>query len=325
MLHVSDMEHFFLGGVFMAEKLTILFFTKRFQNRLEKSTEYLIDELGKHVNLIIWEKDGDLEEILAHIQIKPAFILLNDFKRNYSPLIWNLTKSPCPVGAIFHEVKYKPFRRREFYEREQIEHLFVHYKEASLRFIPKLKDRYIWFPHHVPLTIYKDYGEEREVDILMLGAMLKSVYPERVAFYEMLRNEPGFLYVDHPGYGELKPDELGLTGERYARQIAKAKLFITCDSVEKIPVMKYFESLACKTLLLATGSAELRELGFIDGETFVEIRKDNLLEKVRFYLSNHAERERIIENGYQLIVNRHSTEKRVSDLVNVIERILVDE
>ena len=308
----------------MAERITILFLTKRFHNRIEKSTEYLIEELEKNVNLIIWEKDGDLEEILALIKIKPSFILLNDFKRDYSPLVWNLSKSPCPVGAIFHEVKYKPLRRRQFYEREQVDHLFVHYKEASIRFIPELKDRYVWFPHHAPLTVFKDYGEQRTVDILMLGAMLKSVYPERVAFYEKLKNEPGFQYSEHPGYKELIMDEPVLCGERYARQLAKAKLFITCDSVEKIPVMKYFESLACKTLLLATGSNELRELGFVDGETFVEIHQDTVLDKVRFYLANHAERERIIENGYQLIVNRHSTEKRVADLLREIERVIVD-
>ena len=317
-------EAFFLGGISVGEKVSILFFTKRFQNRIEKSTEYLIEELKKQADVVVWEHDGDLNDILTTIGIKPSFILLNDFKRDYCPLISGLSKSPVPVGSIFHEVKYKPFRRKQFYENENIKHLFVHYRDASLRFLPELKERYIWFPHHVPLSIFKDYGEKRTINILMLGSMLKKVYPERVSFYEQLKGESGFSYHEHPSYQELSGTSAGLSGEGYARQIARSKLFVTCDSIEKLPVMKYFESLACRTLLLASGSDELKELGFIDGETFVEVNKENVLEKANFYLSNHQERERIIGNGYRLIKDCHSTEKRVTNLLNQIRQIMED-
>ena len=196
-------EAFFLGGISVGEKVSILFFTKRFQNRIEKSTEYLIEELTKQADVVVWEHDGDLSDILTTIGTKPSFILLNDFKRDYCPLISGLSKSPVPVGSIFHEVKYKPFRRKQFYENENIKHLFVHYRDASLRFLPEFKERYIWFPHHVPLSIFKDYGEPRVINILMIGSMLKKVDPERVTFYEQLKNEPGFMYLEHPGYQEL--------------------------------------------------------------------------------------------------------------------------
>ena len=315
------MKHFFLGGLLVGDRMSILFFTKRFCNRIEKSTEYLIEELMKQADVVVWEYDGNLNDILSTIGFKPSFILLNDLKRDYCPCISGLSSSPVPVGSIFHEVKYKPYRRKQFYERENIQHLFVHYRDASLRFLPEFKERYIWFPHHVPLSIFKDYEEPRTINILMLGSMLKKVYPKRVAFYEQLKNEPGFMYREHPGYHELPASSTELHGEAYARLIARAKMFVTCDSIEKLPVMKYFESLACQTLLLASGSKELQDLGFIDGETYVEVNEDNVVEKANFYLANQAERERIIENGYQLIKARHSTEKRVRDLLKRIQQI----
>lgn len=306
----------------MNEPLTILFFSKRFTNRMEKSTEHLIAEMKKKVNLIVWEEDGDLLPILNALPRYPDYILLNDFKLDYSPRIYGLMDSPVPVGAILHEIKYKPFRRKQFYELENIRHLFTHYREASLKVLPELSDRFIWFPHHVPADIFKDYGEERDIDVLMMGILLKGLYPERAAFYERLKSFPGFVYDEHPGYGALTDNPKQYVGNQYARRLARAKIFVTCDSKEKFPLMKYFEALACGTLLLASSSPELEELGFIDGETFVAVDKESIVEKVSYYLMHDEERERIIQQGRQLILNRHTTEKRVDGLLEIISKLI---
>ena len=86
--------------------------------------------------------------------------------------------------------------------------------------------------------------------------------------------------------------------------------------------MKYFEALACGTLLLASSSPELEELGFIDGETFVAVDKESIVEKVSYYLMHDEERERIIQQGRQLILNRHTTEKRVDGLLEIISKLI---
>ena len=305
----------------MSEPLTILFCTKRFHHRMEKSTEYLIAELMKRVNLFIWEQDGDLPAILSSLSVNPDYILLNDFKFDYSPRIYGLAASPVPVGAILHEINHKPYRRKQFYERENIQHLFVHYREASLKILPELKNRFVWFPHHVPVDVFKDYGEAREIDVLMMGILLKGLYPKRTAFYEQLKTYPGFVYHEHPGYGSLPAKTEHYVGNAYARELARAKIFVTCDSKEKLPLMKYFEALACRTLLVATASRELEDLGFIDGETYVATDEHTVVEKVKYYLAHQEERERIVNQGYQLILKRHSTAQRVDGLVEFLSEL----
>lgn len=303
----------------MSERLTVLFFTKRFNSRMEKSTEYLIAELAKRVNLLIWEEDGSLPAILSSLSAKPNYILLNDFKFDYSPRIAGLAASPVPVGAILHEINHKPYRRKQFYERENILHLFTHYRDASMKVLPELQDRFIWFPHHVPHDIFKDYGEERVIDVLMMGILLKGLYPQRTAFYNQLKSLPGFIYHEHPGYGPLSGQTPRYVGNAYARELARSKIFVTCDSKEKLPLMKYFEALACKTLLVATASSELEDLGFVDGETFVAADEQTIVDKVNHYLAHEKEREKIVEQGYQLILKRHTTVKRTERLMEIFQ------
>lgn len=309
----------------MESHLSILFITKRFHNRIDQSTEYLIQELNRQVNLLIWEEDGDIDNILCQLPIQPSFILLNDYKPEYTPRIYGLKDCVIPIGAILHEIKYKPYRRKKFYEQENIKYIFTHYRDACIRKISELSDRYIWFPHHVPLDVFKDYEEERVISCLMMGILMKNVYPERTAFYEKLKDHPGFVYRDHPGYEELSVNAKYLVGNSYARELAKAKIFVTCDSVEKLPLMKYFECLACKTLLLASGSAELQDLGFVNEETFIEVDRESVVEKVNYYLAHEEERNRIAQNGFELVIKRHSTKQRVHDLIDRINQIVNNE
>ncbi len=314
------MEECFLG-----KQITILFLTRRFHNRVNKSTEYFISELQKQCTLYIWENDGELSEIINQLPHPPCFILLNDYKPDYTPRIRGLKNTSIPVGTILHEIKYKPYRRRLFYERENIRYIFTHYRDAANRIIPELRERYIWMPHYVPLDIFRDYGEERDINCLMMGILIQRVYPKRFAMYKQLLNYPGFTYHNHPGYGELPTDSNHLTGINYARALSKAKIFVTCDSVEKLPLMKYFECLACKTLLMGTGSEELKDLGFVDGETFVEVDEHNVREKVTYYLRHEEERKQIIDKGYKLVVERHSVVKRVEEFLFTINKIISNE
>lgn len=282
----------------------------------------MFEELKKKANVIISYEDGPINSILKSIPVTPDFILLNDMKPDYSPHVGGFNGIDIPVGAIVHDLKYNPNQRRRFYERENIRYLFPHYREAFISLFPEFIERLIWFPHHVPTNIFKDYQLAKNIDILMMGAIFPRLYPKRANFYEQLKDKPNFVYHPHPGYTDIRKWQHVYAGERYAREINQAKVFVTCDSIEHFPLMKYFEVLACKTLLLATPSKELADLGFIDGETFVAVEENTLEEKLTFYLSNEEERKRIATQGYEMVRQRHSTEKRAVDLIQQLEAII---
>ncbi|WP_062351981.1 glycosyltransferase [Bacillus kwashiorkori] len=306
----------------MVNKLKLLFITKDFTKRLEKSTVYLIEELTKITDLRIWYDHGSIISILEQLNFQPDYILLNDYKSDYCPFIFDLNKINIPIGAIMHDLKYKPFRRAQFYERENIRTIFTIYRDAAQQLYPQFQDRFVWLPHHVPTNIFRDYQLEKNIDVLMMGALYRHMYPMRAKFYEILKNHPGFTYHSHPGYEVIEDFSNVYAGEKYAREINRAKIFVTCDSVDRFPVMKYYEATACRSLLLATPSKELADLGFIDGETFVAINEENVLNKIHFYLQNESERLKIAKKGYEMVRSRHSTEIRAQQLVaEIIKRI----
>lgn len=307
------------------ETLKLLFITRDFENRMEKSSFYLATELEKHAHVMKWEQDGEISTILNQLELKPDFILLNDYKYDYCPFVWGLADSEIPVGAIVHDLKYKTRHRRKFYEKENITHLFTHYRDASLKYFPQFTDRFHWLPHHVPTNLFHDdYGGIKDIDYLMIGAMFPKLYPERIKMYNLMKDEAGFVSHSHPGYTPLEPgDSNGVTGEAYARELNRAKIFITCDSADHFPLMKYFEVLASNTLLLASASQELSELGFVDGETFVAVDATNVKDKAAYYLANEAERLTIARRGYEMVRDRHSTEKRALELLAEINEIIM--
>lgn len=304
------------------QKLKILFITKNFEQRMEKSSKYLADELSKHADLVQYEKDGNIQDILAETGFLPDFILLNDYKYDYCPFVWGFADLNIPIGAIVHDLKYKMKQRKKFYEREGIQYLFTHYRNASQNYFPELSDRFIWMPHHAPAHIFKDYQLPKDINYLMIGALFPKLYPDRILMHDIMKGEQGFVSHLHPGYTDLSNEDSQLIGETYAKEINRAKIFITCDSAEHFPLMKYFEVLASNTLLLASSSDELTELGFVDGETFVAVTPENVKEKALYYLENEQERIRIAQTGYEMARNRHSTEKRAEELLEKIREII---
>ncbi|WP_205665297.1 glycosyltransferase [Pseudalkalibacillus hwajinpoensis] len=304
-------------------RLKLLFITKDHTFHIDKSSVYLIDELKKICDLNVWTTNGNINEIINQIGERPDFILLNDHKPDYCPDISGLKNMKIPFGLIMHDLQYKMYKKKRFIRQENVQHLFVNYRDAFKRWYPTYIDRMIWFPHHVPLKVFKDYQVSKDYDYLMMGAIYKELYPLRVAIMKWYRNNPAFTYVPHPGYKTM--DHIGKgykVGIDYARELNKAKIFFTCDSNYHFPLLKYYEALACGTLLLGTGSEELRDLGFIDGKTYVEINQSNFNEKAKYYLKNEAERLSIAKRGEELIQQRHSTEIRARELVVQISKLI---
>jgi hypothetical protein len=292
------------------------------RNHIERSTYYLGKELENLCQLFYYTEDvGNLPEIIETMPNKPDFILFNDMKSDYCPDIRNINQVSIPMGALVHDLHYRIPRRKRLYKDNHM-YLFVNYRDAFMKWFPELIDQMIWFPHHVPADIFRDYQLQKKVDFLMIGSLISHLYPLRVKMFDGLQKEPSFKYIEHPGYEQITHQDKAIIGEVYAELLNQSKIFFTCDSIYQFPVLKYFETLGCRTLLLASGSEELKDLGFIDGETFVEVDEVDFYEKALNYLQNEEERERIATNGMNLVLERHTTSIRVKQLLDHIESIL---
>jgi len=86
--------------------------------------------------------------------------------------------------------------------------------------------------------------------------------------------------------------------------------------------MRNYEIMACGAMLLMKrlrdDSAE--RAGFIDKKHLVMFdRPKDLFKLIDYYLKNREEREAIAENGYRLIVERHTYVNRLSEMVDIIK------
>jgi hypothetical protein len=294
----------------------ILFITKDFTNNIERNTVYFSEELSKYSDLTLWYEPGNIQEILDKLNLQPDFILINDMKHTRSPQITGLSSLKIPFGIIMHDLHYKTEERKRYIVDNNVKIIFSIYRDAFYKDYFEFRKYMYWIPHFVNTDIFKDYGLRKRFDILMMG-MISKVYPLRKTMRLHFKGRKGFVYRPHPGYTNTGKDSY--FGKSYAKEINRAKIFITDDSIYHYPLIKYYEVLASKTLLLAPASKELKDLGFIPGVHFVDINEDNFAQKAEYYLAHEEERLKIVEEGYRMVRSRHSTTHRVFQFLQILD------
>ncbi|MBG9536981.1 hypothetical protein ABE42_41550 [Bacillus thuringiensis] len=308
----------------MKKNIHLLFITKDWSMGLERNTTYLMQALQKYMYVTVWKESGNIHTILSKLTHPPDFILLNDIRPTRSPKITELGTCSIPIGMIMHDLHYQVNYRKQFIINNNIKYLFVHYRDAFKNNYNEFIDRMIWFPHYINPEIFKNYNQPKSIDFLMMGCVYPDIYPLRDKILNTLHSKENFTYYSHPGYQASSYDEKShIVGKRYAKEINRAKIFFTCDSIYHYPLMKYYEVLASNTLLLAPDSKELQDLGFIPNVHFISINEDNFMELgERFLKSYETLGKRITENGYKMIHKYHTVEQRAIYFTNIVEFIL---
>jgi len=304
--------------------MRLLFITKEWDQGIEKNTVYLSRALSRLTELTEWHDDGDLCAIVRALPQKPDFILLNDLRPTRCPEITGVGGVDIPLGIIMHDLQYKPEIRKAFIADNGIRHLFVHYRSYFLRHYAEFSDRMVWFPHWIEPSVFKDYGQPKSYEYLLMGCAEPSVYPLRARILDAMSGEPGFVYHPHPGYNRgAYTEDRYIVGTRYAKEINKAKLFLTDSSKYGYTLMKYFEAPACNSLLLAPQTEDTAELGLIPGHNFIDISEADFLEKARYFAANYESAGRpVARRGHDLVMERHTAQMRARQLVSEIEKIL---
>lgn len=303
------------------DKINLLFITQDLISNVEQWTIELIKELQKLTNLTLWYKPGNIEDIIKENQFVPDFVLLNDMRPEFCPEIRGLDNLKIPFGVLLCDAHFDEQGRKKFIADNKVKHIFTFTKNEFLKRYSELKDNMIWFPHFVDIDVFKDYGQVKSINYLMAGLLWQEYYPLRFTIYNKMRYEYGFEYISHPGYGVIDTNTQ-MVGERYARKINKAKIFLTDGGKYNYAVKKYFEVPACNTLLLAPYTEELHDLGFIPDNNFVSINEKDFLQKARYYLADERRRKQVSLNGYNLVRSRHSSMIRAMELIKNIDNII---
>lgn len=304
--------------------MKVLITTGDFSKYVAPEFHYLLTELSHLCDLTVWHESGNINDILEQLGFRPDFIFINEFGETNAPKITGLASLTIPFAVCLYDLHYRIEERKEAMQRENVKYVFTHFRDRFYEWYPEYSRHMLWFPLHVNTNVFKDYGLTKDIDFLLMGSVHERVYPLRYKILQTMKDDPRFVYHEHPGYRNFDNEEMEgvFIKEKYVREINRAKIFFTDGLWFRYAITKYFEVLACKTLLLASTSKELNDLGFIPGVHYVEINEDNFKDKAEYYLSHEKEREEIAEQGYEMVRSRHTTVHRASQLLGMIEGIL---
>ena len=307
------------------KKLKLLVFARDDRSYTVPAARYFLEELGKAADLRVTHAGGRAKDIVESIDFEPDFIYFNDYLENGSPIVTGLGELTVPYAVGLHDLHHRFSIRKKILQEEGVKYVFTHYRDFFLRWYPEFAMHMRWIPHHANTDVFKDYGLEKDIGLLLAGALTEPYYPLRSAVVRRFSGRPEFVLLPHPGYRRIGENESGVrVGRAYAMELNRAKICLTCDSALHYTVMKYFEIPACNSLLLAPCNQEILDLGFIPGVHFVSIDEHDFEEKAHYYLEHEDERKKIALNGMRLVHEKHSTRRRAAEFVEAVRGILAE-
>lgn len=200
----------------------------------------------------------------------------------------------------------------------------------------------------VPLgynPLWSKYSKEEKIyDVVLLGnyylpSIERECYEKKVDRHQI---KPGYKNIIRPliknGYNVKiwghKDNWLksGFVSEnnlmdyilytRHAEIYNKAKICISINSNQYSPTMmswRAYEIPACKAFCLSAWSKATENV-FTDGKDLVISNSpEDTLRLVDKYLNNDTERDRIANNGYEAVKDKHSVKQRIIDMLKFID------
>ncbi|QOT08097.1 glycosyltransferase [Paenibacillus sp. JNUCC32] len=316
------------------DKLKILFLIKPFDTMYAKHKQKFesIREIEKFATVRYWYEDGNILEILKKLNFQPDCIVHYDIAWGYAfaPRITGLDQVDIPKGCFVLDKHYSKETRIEYIESNKIDIIFSRSKQRFIEVFPQYSNKLRWLPFSINPEIMKDWKLKKDITYLLMGQVFhksrelnksktrEGRYPFRESVLKKMQNVKGFVFRPHPGHRVAFNKDL-YVDIKYAKELNRSKMFFTCGSEFKIPVLKFFEALACNTLLLAEANQDIYELGFKDGVHFVACNKSNFLEKAMYYKENRDERRRISKKGYKFVQKYHTNNVRAKQFVQYIK------
>tara|TARA_R110001592_G_scaffold52604_1_gene161064 strand:+ start:10709 stop:11641 length:933 start_codon:yes stop_codon:yes gene_type:complete len=110
--------------------------------------------------------------------------------------------------------------------------------------------------------------------------------------------------------------------EEYASKINSCKIWLATTGPVNDISPRYFEVALSKTLLFCNNIPKVNNPVFIDGVTCVTFSNDmsDFEEKLDYYLKNDIEREKIINNAYDLVYNNYTWNHMAKNLLEEIRK-----
>ncbi len=180
---------------------------------------------------------------------------------------------------------------------------------SMAEYTPEIADRLYFWPNAVDTELYRDYGEQKIIPVLLAGSQAP-MYPWRNRVFRRVTQKYPSLTCPHFGWGTESATSRTTYGEPYARLLNASLCAPTCGGVTNDVVRKHLEIPASKTCLVTQESAALTSAGFVNGENCIFADAENVVEALDHLFGNMSELERITAAGFDLVRSRHTIKQR---------------
>ena len=207
----------------------------------------------------------------------------------------------------------------------KIDIFMFHHLNELMRFreFKELKGSFLEnIPQLVDIDIFKNYKEKKEYDLLLVGFVDRKHYPFRCRLKKLMEGNWKHKYnckvLKHPGYTSENPAKIQVD---FSREINKAKITLTCSSKYKYALSKYVEVPRSYSLL----AADLPDEGHDFYSSYMLVLdpndSDDILEgKLKYYLENSEEREKLVRKGYDLVTKERNQKVYADSFVNIVKK-----
>jgi glycosyltransferase involved in cell wall biosynthesis len=171
--------------------------------------------------------------------------------------------------------------------------------EYYLRFFTHITPRCYWFPNAYPSDLMYPLNLNKSIDIGFCGNILN-------------RGD----WIDSLNDFNIKKD-IFVIGDEMVKAINTYKIHFNRNIANDINY-RTFETLGCKTFILTNYTEGLEKLFDLQKDLVVYTTKEDLKEKVKYYLANPNKRKEIEESGYQTALKRHTYDSRAKYLMRIV-------
>ena len=168
--------------------------------------------------------------------------------------------------------------------------------------------------------------EDKQYDVTFIGAP----YGKRYEYVQFLAKNGVDIRIFGRGWGkypDLKNDWGGyITAANMLKVISQSRISLNFLWTSRDPNRttikgRTMEIPACCAFQLSSHTDEFSNYGYVDGVNIAMFQnKQEMLDKVRYYLRHEKEREAIADNAYKFVLDKHTWTQRFADVFNRIDQ-----
>ena len=240
-------------------------------------------------------------------EFKSNIVVIGPFSSDYKS--WtNLDKVKIPKAIFCSDPQNDIPEHVDFIKEQQIDLVLLVYRN----WIERYKDKLTCKVEHIPWCLKDRYNPNLEKTINLIYAPAEcGIYPLRHVFHKHRRQISEFNGKPVGGSDYRLPH-----GE-YMETLNKSRIYAFDNSFWDFSLIKWIETAMMKCLIMSDGD----QLNFVDHTSYVKISKENWLHKIKHYIKDRHETDRIAKEGRKTFLEHHTSDVRAKELLNILKGI----